>query len=239
MKYQENFRRYELKYLLSPEQKTAVLKGMKGCMALDDYGRSTICNIYYDTPDKLLIRRSLEKPVYKEKLRVRSYGTATLDSTVYVELKKKYKSVVYKRRVSATTKEALDYMERGIPLRKRCQIAEELDYTCSLYGTLEPAVYLSYEREAYYGLEDSGLRITFDENIFWRDTDISLCKPAYGRRIIDRDRTLMEIKISDAMPLWLAKLLSENGIFQTSFSKYGTAYEQMLADEQTRSRSVS
>ena len=179
MGYQNTFKRYELKYLITKEQKELIQKAFDPYMKMDDYGRSTICNIYFDTPDSLLIRRSLEKPVYKEKLRVRSYGTATNSSAVFVELKKKYKSVVYKRRVSVKEHEAMDYLCKGVPLPMQNQITDEIDYACEFYGNLEPAVYLSYEREAFYGKEDGELRITFDENILWRDTDISLCSPAY------------------------------------------------------------
>ncbi len=232
MSFQNTFKRYELKYLLTKEQKKLIQKAFEPYMQEDSYGRSTICNIYFDTPDSLLIRRSLEKPVYKEKLRVRSYGTATPESTVFVELKKKYKSVVYKRRISVTEKEAMDYLCKGIPLAKQSQITEEIDYACEFYRNLEPAVFLSYEREAFYGKEDKELRITFDENILWRNEDISLCSPVYGTPILREGHALMEIKIASAMPLWLTQLLAENQIFKTSFSKYGNAYQSMMRKEQ-------
>lgn len=228
MGYQNTFKRYELKYLLTKEQKNTVLGKMGKYMEGDAYGRSTICNIYFDTPDYLLIRRSLERPVYKEKLRVRSYGVAAADSTVFIELKKKYQSVVYKRRVSVTQREAMDYLCRGAALPESNQITEEIAYTLGLYAGLRPAVSLSYDREAFFGKEDRELRITFDENILWRDEDISLCSEIYGKPIMPKGCALMEIKLADAMPLWLAGLLSENGIYKTSFSKYGNAYMDML-----------
>lgn len=231
MSYQNTFKRYEIKYLLTAQQKAVVLKAMEPHMQLDDYGRTTICNIYFDTPDSLLIRRSLEKPLYKEKLRVRSYGRANKNSTVFIEIKKKYKSVVYKRRVSAGQSEAMDYLCKGQPLLKQNQITEEIDYFQELYRSLRPAMYLSYEREAYYGREDSELRITFDENILWREEDISLCSQIYGEPLLNPGCALMEIKIAGAMPLWLAHLLSENKIFQTSFSKYGNAYLDKLQNQ--------
>lgn len=227
MAYQNTFKRYELKYLLTKEQKEIVQKAMEPYMELDAYGRSTICNIYLDTPDSLLIRRSLEKPVYKEKLRIRSYGTATKESTVFVEIKKKYKSVVYKRRVSVPEKDAMDYFCKGVPLPKQNQITREIDYAREFYQNLRPAVFLSYEREAFYGKEDEELRITFDENILWRDEDISLCSKPYGAPILENGYSLMEIKIATAMPLWLTEILSEQKLFKTSFSKYGNAYMEM------------
>lgn len=232
MGYQNTFKRYELKYLITKEQKEMIQNAFASYMKADDYGRSTICNIYFDTPDSLLIRRSLEKPVYKEKLRVRSYGTATEDSTVFVELKKKYKSVVYKRRVSVKEREAMAYLCKGKELPIHNQITEEIDYACEFYRNLEPAVFLSYEREAFYGIDDRELRITFDENILWRDTDISLCSPTYGTPILQPGYALMEIKIVAAMPLWLAELLAQNGIYKTSFSKYGNAYLDMIQRKQ-------
>ena len=231
MNYQNTFKRYELKYLLTKEQKEIIQKAMIPYMKGDEYGRSTICNIYFDTPDSLLIRRSLEKPVYKEKLRVRSYGRAKHESTVFVELKKKYKSVVYKRRISTTEREAMQYLCAGIPLAKQSQITEEIDYVCELYRNLQPAVFLSYEREAFYGMEDGELRITFDENILWRNEDISLCSQVYGNSILEPGYCLMEIKIAGAMPLWLAQLLAEHHIYQTSFSKYGCAYKDMIQNK--------
>lgn len=231
MSYQNTFKRYELKYLLTRKQKEMIQEAMVPYMEADAYGRSTICNIYFDTPDSLLIRRSLEKPVYKEKLRVRSYGRAKADSTVFVELKKKYKSVVYKRRVHTTEQKAMDYLCKGISLPIQNQITEEIDYALTLYKNLQPAVYLSYEREAFYGKEDRELRITFDENILWRNEDISLCAEVYGEPLLERGYALMEIKIAEAMPLWLVKLLSEHHIYKTSFSKYGCAYTNMIKND--------
>lgn len=231
MSYQEVFKRYELKYLLQKEQKNRVLEVMSEYMQHDKFGKSTIRNIYYDTPESLLIRRSLERPVYKEKLRVRSYDIARADSTVFVELKKKYKSVVYKRRVDMTEEEAYAYLNKHKTPSKRCQITDEIDYFCSMYKDLRPAMFISYEREAFYDKNDSELRITFDENILWRDCDLTLQKGAYGNAVLDKGEALMEIKIAGAMPLWLARTLSEEGIYKTRFSKYGNAYLRKMENE--------
>ena len=144
MSYQDIFKRYEMKYMLTKEQKELVLQAMAEYMKPDEFGRSTICNIYFDTPDYQLIRRSLEKPVYKEKLRVRSYGKAKEDGTVFVELKKKYKGVVYKRRISTSEKEAMAYLIQGEELSKQSQITDEISYFKQMYQGLQPAVYLSY-----------------------------------------------------------------------------------------------
>ena len=226
MSYQDTFKRYELKYMMNQAQKEGLLKAMEPHVALDQYGRTTIMNVYYDTPEYLLIRRSLEKPVYKEKLRLRSYGTATSDGIVFVELKKKYDGIVYKRRTTATEQEAMEYFSKGKPFSKSDQITEEIDYFKSFYQNLRPAMVISYEREAFYDLDGSDLRITFDENILWRETDLSLRQEAYGNALLGKDQTLAEIKVGGAMPLWLARSLSELGIYQTSFSKYGNAFQQ-------------
>ena len=165
MGYQATFKRYEIKYLLTQQQKQALLQAMRPYMKLDRYGRTTIRNIYYDTDTYRLIRRSLEKPVYKEKLRIRSYQTAAPDDPVFVELKKKYKSVVYKRRLTLPEMQARVSFQIGSPLPVHSQIAEEIEYFRAYYEGLHPTVFLSYEREAFYALDDSDFRVTFDENI--------------------------------------------------------------------------
>ena len=216
------FKRHELKYLVSAEQREFIES------EFDEHGESTICNIYYDTPDFRLIRRSLEKPVYKEKLRLRSYGTASKDEKVFLELKKKYKGIVYKRRISLNCDDAQEILENGERLPKNSQIAKEINYFLDFYGDIFPAVYLCYDRTAYFGADDSDLRITFDRNIRWRTEDIDLKVEPYGEQILDRGYSLMEIKAAGSMPLWLAELLAQGGIKQTSFSKYGMAYMTML-----------
>ncbi len=224
MGYQDIFKRYELKYLISTTQKERILEATSSYIKEDDFCRSTICNIYYDTPDNILIRRSLEKPVYKEKLRLRSYGQAKPDGTAFIELKKKYKGIVYKRRVAMTYEEAVRYLEGKAKAPRQSQITDEIDYVLSFYQGIAPAMYLSYDREAYQGRTDKNLRITFDENILWRTEDKNLCHSVYGAPILEQGQILMEIKVGGAMPLSLAHLLSEEQIYKTSFSKYGRAY---------------
>lgn len=226
MGYQDTFQRVEIKYLITKQQKQMLLWAMEPYMESDPYGRTTILNIYYDTPEDTLIRRSLDKPVYKEKLRLRSYGRATAESTVFLELKKKYKGVVYKRRIACREAEAVAYFDQGRPLTEESQITREIDCFKHFYQGLAPAMLISYEREAFFSRESSDLRITFDDKILWRQEDLSLRKDAYGKPILEEGKVLMEIKVAMAMPLWLTSRLSELGIFQTSFSKYGKAYLQ-------------
>lgn len=225
------FERYEIKYLLTRAQKEAVMAAMEGRMEPDIFGRSTIRNLYYDTDNYRLVRRSLERPVYKEKLRVRSYGTAKPDDEVFVELKKKYQSIVYKRRTGIREKDAADYLSGRIPAPNPCQITNEIDYFCRFYGNLSPKVFLSYEREAFFDKHDSGFRVTFDENILWRTTDLSLEAGVYGENILLPGQTLLELKTSGGIPLWMVDILTAQKLRKTSFSKYGSAYMTMLARE--------
>lgn len=228
MAYQTVFKRYELKYLLTQAQKQNVLEAMAPYMALDQYGRTTIRNIYYDTDNYRLVRRSVERPAYKEKLRIRSYAKARPDSPVFVELKKKYDSVVYKRRLVMPEREAIQWMRGDTHCRKGTQISNEIDYFLEYYQPLHPAVFLSYEREAYYCRDKSDFRVTFDDTILCRETDISLESEVYGTPLLPDGMVLMEIKCSGGIPLWMVRVLSREHIYKTSFSKYGTAYQTMI-----------
>ena len=183
MSYQTVFKRYELKYLLTQEQKEKLLKAMEPYMSLDQYGRTTIRNLYFDTDNYRLIRHSIEKPSYKEKLRIRSYCKVSPDTPVFVELKKKYKQVVYKRRISLSETEAFKWIcDKNCDIRKS-QIAEEINYFLNYYETLRPTVFLSYEREAYYSKDGSDFRVTFDDNILCRQQDLSLESDVGGTAI--------------------------------------------------------
>ena len=230
------FRRRELKFLLDARQRQIVEQVLLQRMVPDRHGRSTICNIYYDTPDYRLIRHSLEKPVYKEKIRLRSYGPAGPGVDTFLELKKKYKGVVYKRRVRVTEEEASAFMQRRGDLKIQNQISRAILYFRDFYRTLEPRVYLSYDRQAWYDPTDRGLRITVDDNILYRTTDLTVSGEPSGREILSRDQSLMEVKAEGAIPMWLTQLLSENRIYKQSFSKYGKAYEQMLEERLNKER---
>ena len=226
------FRRYELKYLLTEEQKERILAAMAPYMELDRYGRTTIRNVYYDTEDYRLIRRSIEKPIYKEKLRVRSYARADRDSTVFVELKKKYKKVVYKRRLAVTQAQAVAWLEEGGKCPVDSQIGREIDYFLHFYGRLRPTVFLSYQREAYYQRDGGEFRVTFDDHILCRRKELSLTKPTGGDSILEEGKVLMELKCPGAIPLWMVEVLSRERIYKTSFSKYGTAYCRYILPNQ-------
>lgn len=228
MAFQTVFKRYEIKYMLTLEQKQKVLQAIEPYMALDKYGLTTIRNIYFDTDNYRLIRHSIDKPAYKEKLRIRSYSQAKPDSTVFVELKKKYQSVVYKRRISLPELEAMEWVMRERHCHKDTQISEEVDYFLDYYETLHPTVFLSYEREAYWNTAGGDFRVTFDDTILCRQDDLSLESEVYGTPLLPDGMVLMEIKCTCGLPLWMTRVLSKEHIYKTSFSKYGTAYQTMI-----------
>ena len=228
MGYQMTFKRYELKFMLTYDEKQALLRVMEPYMALDQYGRTTIQNLYYDTDSFRLARRSMEHPDYKEKLRVRSYGTAKKDGAVFVELKKKYDHVVYKRRLSMPEQDAMAWLSGDASAAPNSQIAHEIDYFRDFYAGLKPKVFLSYERVAYFDRAGGDFRVTFDDNIFARRLALSLRTSAWGAPLLPPGMLLMELKTSGGIPMWMTQWLSKNRIYKTSFSKYGTAYETAI-----------
>ena len=226
------FKRYEIKYLIDEEQRALIQKDLDKYMTPDPHGKSTICNVYYDTPDYRLIRTSLEKPKYKEKIRMRSYGPVDSADQVFLELKKKYDGVVYKRRIELPEEEATAFMSSKDSQGDGSQIAREITYCKNFYKDLCPAVHLSYDRCAYFSKDDPNLRITFDQNIRWRNYDVSLTTQPGGRPLLRKGQYLMEVKTATALPLWLVKTITEGEMRKASFSKYGMAYmleEKLMA----------
>ena len=228
MAYQAVFKRHELKYMLSCQQKQRLLEAMEPYMALDQYGKVTIRNIYFDTDHYRLIRHSMERPTYKEKLRLRSYAPAAPDSPIFVELKKKYNSVVYKRRLSMPQQQALDWLCGQATLAPASQIGAELEYFRNFYSTLQPKVFLSYNREAYYCREGGDFRVTFDDSILARQDMLSLVAPVGGAPLLNDNLVLLELKTAGDIPLWMTEFLTREKLFKTSFSKYGTAYTTII-----------
>lgn len=224
------FNRYEKKYMMDTGQFAELVDAVSYRMETDQYGEHTICNIYYDTPDSLLIRRSIEKPRYKEKLRLRSYGVPGPESTVFLEIKKKYNKVVNKRRIPLKLWEAYDYIEKGIRPEKDSQILHEIDFMLERYP-LERSLYLAYDRVAMFDKEDPDFRLTFDKRIRSRRSNVALEKGDAGTLLLPEDIRLMETKILGATPLWFSHILAELKIRPVSFSKYGTIYKKELAGQ--------
>lgn len=237
--YQTVFKRYELKYILNEEQHARILRAMAPHMERDKFGQSTIRNIYFDTDDYILARHSIAKPDFKEKLRIRSYAQAGSSDTVFVELKRKYDRVVYKRRVALPESQAMRWTTGGGSNSGTTQMTSEIDYFLDYYKNLRPMLFLSYDREAYRmkagadalteGTDD--FRVTFDTNILCRDFDLSLGSAVYGTPIMEPGKILMELKCSGGIPLWMVQVLSEEKVYKTSFSKYGTAYTDLILPE--------
>ncbi len=226
----EVFNRYEKKYMIDQATYEELNKRLAEFMEPDAYSRNggfySICNIYYDTNTDALIRKSIEKPVYKEKLRLRAYGVPGMESQSFVEIKKKYRGIVNKRRTTMPLKQAVDFLDKGIiPAAEGInqQVLKEIEYFKSFYQ-LVPKVYISYDRRAYFGKEDPGFRVTFDNNIQTRRTDLKLESGSYGEQILQPGKWIMEVKISGAAPEWFTNILTELRIYPTSFSKYGTEY---------------
>lgn len=233
--YQGVFKRYEKKYLLTQAQYDRLACVLRTHMVRDRFAESTISNIYYDTPDFLLIRRSLEKPCYKEKLRLRTYRVPDGDTEAFVEIKKKYDHVVYKRRIGMTYHEAQTYLD-GAAAPTEEQISREIDWFLKFYGNLRPAMCICYDRLALVDRKQPDLRVTFDTNIRWRCDNLDLAAGPYGTQLLPPGTCLMEIKIPGTMPVWLAHALSETGIFATRYSKYGMAYQRMMQGENNRKK---
>ena len=222
------FERVEKKYLLTRQQTAAFSAALSGRMAVDRYGAHTIQNIYYDTPSYELIRASLDKPAYKEKLRVRSYGVPKRDDPVFVELKKKVDGVVYKRRVSMPLCDASRFLRGGRrPSDADGQICNELQYALNFYGA-QPMAFVAYDRVAMAGVDDAEFRLTLDEGVRYRMDDLDLSRGSYGKRLLPAGATLLEVKTVGALPMWFARILSELGIYPVTFSKYGEAYRDRM-----------
>ena len=234
------FQRREVKFMLTKEQFEGLMPIVHQhmdpdayCVGGKEYG---IYNIYYDTPDNFLIRTSLEKPYYKEKLRLRSYySPAEQDSSVFLEVKKKIGGIVTKRRVAMTLQEAESYIQTRVkPYYERFidqQVIREMDVLLNCYDSIAPRQYISYQRAAFFGRDDHDFRLTFDREITARRHDLTLAKGSYGSQLILPDQRLMEIKVPGAFPLWMSKALSELEIRRISFSKYGTAYKNYVREQ--------
>lgn len=220
-------KRYELKYILNPQQTAFLKERLQGHMLPDEYGRTSIASLYYDTPDYRLIRTSIEKPPFKEKVRLRSYGLASADSPVFLELKRKAYGIVYKRRVQTTIPLVKKFFDGDGDICAGGQINREITYFRDYYETLAPACLIIYDREAYFE-PDGDLRLTIDHNPRYRTEDLDLRVSMDGISLLDEGYTILEIKVQQAIPLWLGAILGEGKIYKNSFSKYGEAYRQQL-----------
>lgn len=232
------FVRKEKKYLISSLQKDRLLEILPQYMKFDKYCRNgnmyTVNNVYFDNETYNVIRHSTSKPSYKSKIRMRSYKVGvTDDDLVFLEMKKKFKGVVNKRRLTLPYKDLEEYLNTGVFPDELCsnelQILKEIDYEAKREN-VKPMVYLSYLRTALYDKSDSSVRLTIDEDILARIEEHTLSSERYGYSLLPEGYYLMEIKVYGAFPLWLAHILSELKIYPTSFSKYGKFYEKIVKE---------
>ena len=234
-----SFKRYEKKFLLNQKQFDLLIPRLLEYMNPDENCKDgeeySIYNIYYDTEDDSIIKHSLSKPYYKEKLRLRSYNVPTsVKDTVFLELKKKIGGVVNKRRIIISLEEAYNLIEKGIEPKKSDymtkQVVKEIGYFLNT-NDVSPKAYISYRRKAFFGKEDRDFRITFDNHIVTRRSDVVLENGCFGEELLKKGQYLMEVKILGAMPIWLTKIFSELKIYTASFSKYGKEYKKYCSDE--------
>ncbi len=214
------FKRYELKYLLTAEQYRTVRGEIEKRLSPDAFGKTTIQSLYYDTPDDRIVRASIEKPAFKEKLRLRCYGLNDRDQDIYIEMKRKYDGVVYKRRIACKERELPDILGAE---PESSQIGKELAYFFRFYGKLVPKTMILCDREAFFDA-DSDLRVTFDRNVRYRKKALNFHTSLDGKSILADGMVPLELKSGVAFPLWLCDLLCREGIKKQSFSKYGAAY---------------
>lgn len=228
MAYANTFKRREMKFLLNEEQYEKIVNAVSGFMTEDDYGLHTIMNIYLDNRNNDLIRSSLGRPVFKEKVRLRCYGNkAEDDSEAFLEIKKKYRGLTYKRRFERPYKELFDYITRGVRPETGGQVFEELDYLIKRMD-LKPKIAICYDRRAFFGNEDKEFRMTLDGNIRYRRNDIDLRSGDSGAHLMTQPFRVMEVKSVGAIPMELVSILSEHKIYHGSFSKYGSIFSSEI-----------
>ena len=223
------FARVEKKFLATDVQTEGFLNAVSAYVKPDLYPSSDVNNVYYDTPDRLLIRRSLDKPTYKETLRLRCYGVPDDQTTAYIELKKKFQRVVYKRRLSMPYADAVSFLDGK--REPATQIEREVRWMFRIYPGLSPAYCIFYHRDSVIGVEDAEIRITVDRDIRWRDTDTDVRLGNYGRDLLPPHMRIIELKVHGSMPLWMVHALSAQQIKPATFSKYGNAFRQNTQPE--------
>ena len=217
----DTFKRVEDKYFITAEQMQEIIEECSERMKEDFYFKYRVHSIYYDSINSDLIIRSLLKPEYKMKLRLRCYGEATGHSPVFFETKKKYGNIVYKRRFELDEQEAYDYVDYGIMHHVKNNTADEIDYMMKYYN-LKPVVRISYDRQCYSAVKEADVRITFDSNVKYELNPESLKEEGNEKEL--PLGIIMEVKAMDRYPMWLVKILSEKKLYKQSSSKYGMIY---------------
>ena len=229
--------RIEMKYVLKKAQLEYLKEALKEHMKVDQFGQTSIASIYYDTPDYRLIRTSIEKPVFKEKIRLRAYGLVKENDNVFLEIKRKADGLVYKRRKIVTEEMANKFFNDECDKKCEDQIGKEIMYFKNYYKKLIPTFMVIYDRTAYEEI-NGDLRLTIDENPRYRTDHLDLHTSMDGTPLLDEGSAILEIKVQEVMPLWLVSVLSKGEIYQTSFSKVGEAYKKEILNKVERKQNV-
>ncbi|MHC5373781.1 VTC domain-containing protein [Enterococcus sp. LJL120] len=237
VKLKRVFERKEKKYLLSLADFELLSEFLDPYMEEDQFGLHTIISVYYDTDDYRMINRSIEKPKYKEKFRLRSYGVPQNSSEAFLEIKKKVRGVVYKRRVALSYEAAKNYHlvknSQEVVAHKDQQIRNEIDWLIARQK-ITPKVMIAYDRRAYQlrDEQENDFRVTFDFNIRYRTNDLDISHGSQGKLVAPDVEVLMEVKALGAYPVWFTEILSELGIYAGTFSKYAQTYLRHLSKEE-------
>jgi len=245
----ENFSRYELKFQMPYDTYMEFKDRLGEHLQPDAYGDAegfyTIMNLYFDTYDNFFHRQNQNREPFRQKLRLRTYSIDNLDATCFLEIKKKYKGLVNKRRTVLTLRDAYRFLGLNEALEEEAaatggvideispltvsnkQIFNEVSFFTDFFK-LTPRMVLCYDRRAFFDAVDDSVRVTFDRNIRYRTTDLRLEHGSYGENFVDSNTVLMELKVEKSVPLWMVELLNEFGLFKKKFSKYSTCINKGL-----------
>lgn len=227
------FQRKEKKYILSYDKYNELMKYLDIYMTRDEYGLHTINSLYYDTNTYDLISWATRKPKYREKLRIRCYGTDYVNAPYFLEIKKKVNGIIYKRRVSLDFDETKEFIENGT-LPAVDSFTDELtlmEVNRIRNKKVIPSAMVNYDRIALFGNENPDFRVTFDFNMRWRTDRLNFLTDDSGHIIAPEVDIIMEVKILKSYPLWFAKILSDLEIYPQSFSKFGQVYKRYILKE--------
>lgn len=230
---QQIFRRTEIKYILKKEQVESLLWLIEPYLKKDKYFKSTNCSIYFDSKNRYLAIHSLEKPLYKEKVRIRSYGVPKLNDIVFMEIKKKYKGIGSKRRIPIKLSDFYNYLETGRLDSNSEVIKTELDNCFKRYD-LKPIMFLAYDRTSFCDKDNPTFRLTFDRNVRSRNNNLRLENGDYGKKFFKGGEIVMEVKALDCFPFYFVHALSKLKIYPSSFSKYGRVTEKDIYRKEYR-----
>lgn len=248
--YSDVFERKEMKYRITAAQLAELLPVLQEHLVPADFADATVRSLYYDTPGDDLIARSIEGPLYKEKLRLRVYGDGYDPAMpAFVEIKKKFKGIVYKRRVMLSLAAAEAFLD-GMPYEealaaypladkklaaqvrenaaKNKQIANEIAFFMQRYAPLQPSILTACSRCSLVDPDGGDLRITIDTQLCAKHRPTNIGDVDGAGALIGEGDAIMEIKSTFALPLWLTSALSSVGAYKQSFSKCGAAYAQAM-----------